>query len=1008
MKFVLPLLLFATLTYSQQLVQFLPMSVDSLGIEVKGTSREIAYTNKQAGVFYTETNANHRNAWQGWRIMSHEVMEDYVIEIDGVELRRSDVVRAVVYPHHLVREYANGLKETITLLDSANILTVELENVTGKSVVVRPLFSDSKNKDDYVTKSEWGILVIGRKDQERPTPDTPYPRWIAVSMWPGKNFAISYYEPKSVGSYFSPAGLQGSVRDKNYIVAFAAGDTAKEAFHVAYNIFDTYTNEVASRKERIERMLNRSPVTTDSPRFNLALNWAKVSMDALIMNQGKKGIFAGLPWFDNYWGRDSYISLPGATLVTGNFSDAKEILRSFAEWQDTNALSQNYGRIPNLVTTNSISYNTADGTPRFVMALAEYVKYSGDTSFARMMVPVVKRSIEGTLKYHTDSLSFLTHGDAETWMDAVGPNGAWSARGNRANDIQALWYQQLNAGASLVSDPVLSKRWREVAHTQATNFNTHFVDNSTLLLYDHLNQDGTADHQLRPNQLFDMPIITNPAVAQKMFATVTNKLVYPHGIASLSQEDANFHPFHHHAPNYVQDAAYHNGIIWTWLAGTWIDLATQYGFADTAFRVTKNMVHQILDRGAVGTLSELLDAAPREGEAEPRLSGAYSQAWSNAEFIRNFYQSYLGVTLDDSGGRAVPLLVLSPHVPSAISNIAATIPIASYELHVEFHRVNGKSELTISSPPNAPTLEYRFNGTRLHNSYLVQRGSILPNSRLVLAVDETQKEADVAGEANSRMYSPQAFGGLKLATPVVRAELPSLRKPDHPLMKNDEIKHTNVNAKILYDCSDPEGDDKGPDSTYTYPLTTNLKPGALDITHFTVATDKDNAYFTMTFRDLSNPGWHPEYGFQLTYAAIAIDKDHKLGSGQIRVGMNADYSLPKDLAYENIIYVGGGIQVQDAKGKILSEYIPIEGDEKNPLGDVQSKTIKFSLPVNILGTPNPSWRYVVLVGAQDDHGGAGLGEFRTVEVEAKEWSGGGKNNPNLPNVYDVILPQRKP
>src|SRR5438552_259727 len=108
MKFLILLVSLPFLASGQQPPKRTPVTLEELAIEVKGASREVAYTNKQAGVFYTETNAPHRSAWQGWRVMSREIMEDYSLEIDGVELRRSDIVRAVVYPHQLVREYANG------------------------------------------------------------------------------------------------------------------------------------------------------------------------------------------------------------------------------------------------------------------------------------------------------------------------------------------------------------------------------------------------------------------------------------------------------------------------------------------------------------------------------------------------------------------------------------------------------------------------------------------------------------------------------------------------------------------------------------------------------------------------------------------------------------------------------------------------------------------------------------------------------------------------------------
>lgn len=92
--------------------------LEELSIEVgTGNSREVAYTNKQAGVFYTESNGEHRSAWQGWRIMSNELLDDYRLMIDESPLTKSEA-SAFVKPHQLVRTYPNNVKETVTLLDS--------------------------------------------------------------------------------------------------------------------------------------------------------------------------------------------------------------------------------------------------------------------------------------------------------------------------------------------------------------------------------------------------------------------------------------------------------------------------------------------------------------------------------------------------------------------------------------------------------------------------------------------------------------------------------------------------------------------------------------------------------------------------------------------------------------------------------------------------------------------------------------------------------------------------
>jgi glycogen debranching enzyme len=755
-----------------------PISLDELAIEVFDTTREVAYTNKEAGFYYTETNGNHRVDWQGWHVMSQKMLNDFQLLSDSKPLRRTEVNLTTVLPHQFTRGYKLGVQETVTLLDSADAIVVELSKVKGKSATLAPLFGDGPDRTKYVCDEQNGVLLIAKKRHLQRTETENYPVWIGLYSGLASIKADSTKDSRG----FTPATISISTPDGIGAFVLVAGDSKEQTVSLAKKCYVERLQRIAARRQRMENLLNASFVRTNDERFNKALSWAKLSMDALIMNQLKKGIFAGLPWFSNYWGRDSYISLPGASLVTGNFSDAKQILQSFAEWQEKNPASTNEGRIPNLVTTTSIAYNTADGTPWFVIALFDYMNYSGDTAYVRSLFPVVKRSVEGTLRHHVDKNYFLVHGDAETWMDAVGPDGPWTPRGNRANDIQALWHKQLSVAAWFaemfghVND---SERWSEIAEKLEKNFHTQFVDQERGLVADHLNTDGTKDTKLRPNQLFTLDLLPDQRARKAVFKNVTEKLVYKHGIASLSQEDENFHAFHYYEPNYVRDTAYHQGIVWTWLAGRWIQYATEFGLPDIAYRVTDDMIHQMLERGAVGSLSELLDAAPRHGEKEPRLSGAFSQAWSLAEFIRNAYQSYLGVSVDAVGSQ----VWLSPRLPKNINTADFEVAVANSSLRVIYDRKTTISQAWVDSRgmkiPIQVTLSWPYESGYGPSA----RFTIEPNKRIHLLISEgsyaQSQDSDtmyVEQSGSSQVKHPD-LEDLILATPTVRADLKSLRSP---------------------------------------------------------------------------------------------------------------------------------------------------------------------------------------------------------------------------------------
>ena len=74
-----------------------------------------------------------------------------------------------------------------------------------------------------------------------------------------------------------------------------------------------------------------------------------------------------------------------------------------------------------------------------------------------------------------------------------------------------------------------------------------------------------------------------------------------------------------------------------------------------------------------------------------------------------------------------------------------------------------------------------------------------------------------------------------------------------------------------------------------------------------------------------------------------------------------------------------------------------------PLGFVKKKQIRFRIPKAYLPGLNANSIITILSGAQDDHGGAGIGDFRAVRAEAGEWHGGGANNNKSSSpVYDIL------
>ncbi|MCU0454369.1 MAG: hypothetical protein MUE68_12005 [Bacteroidetes bacterium] len=992
---VAPLVLLTLLTVgcSQRAPAPRPWTLQELQITVRDSSRVVSFTNKAAGFFVTESSAPSFDPWHGWHIMSHRFMADYVVRLDGVPLDRSTIVSAEVRPDFLRRTYANGTVETIAMLDTIDAFVLTLDPGSQAKVSVEPRLNPGS---DVVSESRPGLLLLldGRHRERNERED--YPVWLGVAT------------TSAIGSA-SPENRQLSADVSGGTVTFLlmAGDTPEQIQGLLADLQRSLQRRLEQRRARLEEVLNASLFRSSNERFDRALAWAKLWLDALIMRQGKTGIFAGLPWFSNYWGRDSFISLPGATLVTGNTAAARDILRSFASWQQTDPESPDEGRIPNLVTPTSISYRHADGTPWFVLGVFDYVKYSGDTAFVREIFPVVRLAVEGTLRHHTDVDHFLVHGDAETWMDAVGPEGPWSPRGNRANEIQALWYRQLmvsTAMAEMIGERNLAEKWNGIAQSLLRNFQASFIDAQKGLIVDHLKADGSRDMSLRPNQILSLDVVADPNMRATIFRNVSRSIVYPFGVGSLAPEDPLFHPYHMHPNYYPKDAAYHNGVVWTWLAGPWIKSAVEFGRPDLAFQLTEALVHQILDQDAVGGISELVDAAPRPGESEPRRSGTFNQTWSLAEFVRVAYQNYLGVSVDAQNRQ----LWLLPQLPTALKTVSFDIGLAESRIRISYAGDASAGKVFVSSlvqeSPVQVLVGWPLAGRRGRSASFVlqprQRVEIRLAEHSSTATSENPSGIMVESELQSLTEFPE-LAGLALSTPRVLPGTPSLKTPSYLQLTINDVQRRPVSPQVLIDVSDTQGDDRGP-GTFTYPQLSLIREGSFDLTRFQVFSDTATLRFVLTFRALSDPNWHPEYGSQLTYAAIAIDADGSRGTGQALIGRNAQALMPDGRGFERIIFVGGGLRIEDSRGANLAEYPPIATDASDPIGNAAAGTIAFSLPRSLLGTIGPRTRWTVFVGSQDDYGGAGLGNFRNVERISSAWRGGGRRLTSDPNVYDIL------
>jgi hypothetical protein len=345
----------------------------------------------------------------------------------------------------------------------------------------------------------------------------------------------------------------------------------------------------------------------------------------------------------------------------------------------------------------------------------------------------VRASIEGALARYVDEHGYLTHADNESWMDArrEPDKASYSPRGTRANDVQALWYEQLRAGAefaTLAGDAASAARWTAAADRLRSRFATDFVQRSPARIADRLDAAGRPDWTLRPNLLFALDLVDDDATAARALRTAWEALAYPWGVATLDAADPFFHPYHVDWTRWHKDEAYHNGTVWPWLNGIAMQRMLEHGQVAPAWRLFTATNELALTRGTVGGLPENLDAYPHPGEPAPRLTGTFLQAWSNAEQLRVWYQWLLGVRPDVAAGR----IVLAPRLPADAGDVEFAARAGGGSLHARYSGADDRREYA-----------WRLQG--LATTLVVDLPGLAPAA--VTAADGDTLRLDVAGSA---------------------------------------------------------------------------------------------------------------------------------------------------------------------------------------------------------------------------------------------------------------------
>jgi predicted glycogen debranching enzyme len=349
-------------------------------------------------------------------------------------------------------------------------------------------------------------------------------------------------------------------------------------------------------------------------------------------------VIAGYHWFTD-WGRDTMISLEGLTLVTGRAVEARWILRTFAHY----VLD---GLIPNLFPEGQKEglYHTADATLWFFHALDRYLAATGDRETLRLILPTLRDIVS----HHLDGTRFgigvdrrdglLNQGAPDyqlTWMDAKVGDWVVTPRRGKAVEINALWYNAVRLLSQWLAEEqqeAESKALELQAEKTRRSFNGRFWNARAGYLYDVVDGEQGDDPACRPNQILAVSLkypVLDEQRWEPVLKVVTDRLLTPVGLRSLSRDHPDYRP-NYDGDLRARDAAYHQGTVWAWLIGPYLDAWLKvYPQDQQALQRLLQGLERHLDDACIGSISEIFDA---EEPFTPR--GCAAQAWSVAEALR--------------------------------------------------------------------------------------------------------------------------------------------------------------------------------------------------------------------------------------------------------------------------------------------------------------------------------------------------------------------------------------
>lgn len=330
---------------------------------------------------------------------------------------------------------------------------------------------------------------------------------------------------------------------------------------------------------------------------------------------GENYIIAGYPWF-KCRARDMFVSLPGLTLAIDEvdyyekaMKTAEKAIKDFIAGRESNIKMYEMDKPDVLLWAVWCIQQYA----RLICEEEAFEKYG---KLVGMILDYIRGNGHPNLVLRDNGLLYTNGREhAVTWMNSEVNGCPVVPRSGYVVEINALWYNALMLYAKMLmakDRPAEADIYTALAETAGKSFKDIFLNQHGYLL-DYV-EDGFISWSVRPNMLIASSLEYSPLTKperKRIFDICTKELLTPKGLRSLSPKSGGYNPIYE-GGQMQRDAAYHQGTVWPWLSGFYLETSLKVYQCSALSWVDRCFIglEEEMFYHCIGTLPELFDGNP--------------------------------------------------------------------------------------------------------------------------------------------------------------------------------------------------------------------------------------------------------------------------------------------------------------------------------------------------------------------------------------------------------------